>query len=196
MPMVDYLCPVCDLRFEHFLHAPPDEHYCDNEECGGVATRIFSQPGEYRPVNALRFDPIVVWVNNENPDQVSVPGRWNEPVQEGYHAITITDMRAADRMATHMNNVALRDAVNQRAAEKQHWDDITRQRRSDTLARIGSNPRAQAMFRAACAHADKIRNRRYSTTLDPRGHFQALSFDSSNRQSFCDRSTGWKEKKA
>lgn len=197
MPMVDYLCDSCSYRFENFYHSDaPESMSCPAIECEtGRAHRIYSLPGEHRPVNALRFSPIVLWVNNENPDQVSVPGRNNEPVQEGYHAVEITDIRSADKWTAHMNNVALRDAVNQRAMEQTYWDQRARERRADTQAKIGSDPKANALFRAACAFVDQRRAGRYAKPLDPRGHFQALSFDASNRQGYADQDTGWKDRK-
>lgn len=198
MPMVDYLCDSCSYRFENYFHSdPPETQPCPHIECStGISRRIYSLPGEYRPVNARRFSPIVVWVNNENPDQISVPGRSDEPVQEGYHAVEITDMRTADHYTRHMNNVALRDAINQRAAEREFFDARTKERRDATLARIGNNPRMRAMFEKACEYVDRKRDAKYSKPLDPRGHFQVLSFNSSNRQSYSDAETGWRERKA
>jgi hypothetical protein len=197
MPMIDFLCDSCSYRFENFFHSdPPDQMPCPHIECaGGVAKRIYSLPGEYRPTNARRFEPIVIWVNNENPDQISIPGRSDEPVQDGYHAVEITDMRTADKYTRHMNNVALRDAINRRAAEKGYWDEITKERRDTIRARIGDNPKARALFEAVCKFVDQRRNRRYSKPLDPKGHFQVLAFDSSNRQGYADADTGWRERR-
>ena len=197
MPMIDYLCNACGYRFENFYHEAPDTLDCPHSECeGGTARRINSLPGEYRPRSAQRFAPIVVWVNNENPDVVSIPGRSDEPVQAGYHAVEIRTIQEADRCTKHMNNVALRDTINQRAAEKQYWDEVTKERRDGIRARIRGNARAQALFAQVCEYVDKKRDRRYSKTLDPRGHFQALSYDSSNRQGHADEATGWRERKA
>jgi putative FmdB family regulatory protein len=199
MPMVDYLCDSCGYRFENFFHSDaPESQDCPHIECeGGTAKQIHSLPGEHRPINALRFNPIVVWINNDNPDQVSIPGRNDEPVQAGYHAVEIRNISEADRMTRHMNNVTLRDAINQRAAEKQYWEDRTRERRDTIRAQIGGgNAKAAALFKAVCEYTDKKHEGKYNKTLDPRGHFQALSYDSSNRQGHCDESTNWKQRKA
>lgn len=197
MPMVDYLCETCGTRFEHFFHSDiPEAQICESDTCANIAWRVYSMPGEFRPLNASRFDPIVVWVNNENPDIVSVPGRSNEPVQSGYHAVHITDMRMADKMAAHINNISLRDAINQRAMEKEYWNEKTKDRRDSIRARIGGDQRRQALFAKVCEFVDRKRDRRYSKPLDPKGHFQALSFNSSNRQGYSDRDTGWKERRS
>jgi len=193
MPMTDYLCPACGTRFEHFFHQAPDTHPCD---CSATAARIASLPGEARSRNAQLFSPIVVWVNDANPDQVSIPGRADEPVQSGYHAVSITNMSEADRVTKHLNNVSLRETINRRAAEREYWDAVTKERRDSIRAKIGGNPRAQALFKATCEYIDKRRERRYSKTLDPKGHFQALSFDSSNRDGYSDSDTGWRTRKS
>jgi hypothetical protein len=198
MPMIDYLCDACSYRFENFYHSdPPEEQACPHIDCPeGVAKRIHSLPGEYRPTNAQRFDPIVIWVNNDNPDQVSMPGRADEPVQDGYHAVEITNLSQADRWTRHMNNVALREAVNNRAAQKEYFEAMTKERRDNIRAKIGSNPRAKALFEKVCEYTDAKREKKYSKTLDPRGHFQVVAYDSSNRQGYADRETGWREKRS
>lgn len=198
MPMIDYVCAACGYRFENFFHSDaPASQPCPHIDCaGGTAPCIDSLPGEHRPSNSRRFAPIVLWVNNDNPDQISIPGRADEPVDDGYHAVEVRTIQDADRYTRHMNNVALREAINQRAAEKEYWDDITRERRDNIRARIRHNPRAQALFAQVCEYVDKKRDRRYSKPLDPRGHFQALSYDSSNRQGYADSETGWRERRA
>jgi hypothetical protein len=197
MPMIDYLCQSCGTRFEHFFHSnAPPSHRCLDPDCTGTALRIASLPGEYRPRNAQLFSPIVVWVSDSNPDQISIPPRADEPVEPGYHAVSITNMREADQMTKHMNNVSLRETTNRRAAEREYWDAVTRERRDSIRAKIGSNHRAQALFKATCEYIDKRRERRYSKPLDPKGHFQALSFNSSNRDGYSDTDTSWRTKKS
>lgn len=197
MPMIDYLCDSCGYRFENFFHSDaPETQRCPYIDCPeGMAKRIHSLLGEHRPTNARRFKPIVVWVNNENNDVVSVPGRADEPVQAGYHAVEITNMRDADRWTKHINNVSLREAINNQAMEREYFKEMTKERRETIQARIGSDPRMNAWFKAACAYTDARRDKKYSKPLDPRGHFQALSFDSSNRMEYRDADTGWKGKR-
>lgn len=201
MPMIDYQCSQCGYRFEHFYHSdPPNSQICprlleDGRTCASASLRIDSLPGEYRPTNAQRFSPIVIWVNNDNPDQVSFPGRADEPVQAGYHPVEITSIYEADRWTRKINASQVAQTEFHRECQKQYWDDVARQRRDDTRARIGNNPRAQELFRRVQQYVDLKRERKYSKKLDARGHFQALSFDASNRQGYSSVETGWKERK-
>src|SRR4051794_37843051 len=112
MPMVDYLCEACGYRFEHFFHEPPELQACPrggDSTCYGTAKRIVSVPGEYRPTNAKRFDPIVIWQKVDNPDQFSVPGRADEPLDAGYRKIEITNLTQADYWTKRMDSVALKE---------------------------------------------------------------------------------------
>lgn len=197
MPMIDYLCGSCGYRFENFYHSDaPESQHCPHLHCEGTAKKIYSLPGEYRPTNARRFAPIVVWVSNDNPDVVSVPGRPDEPVQTGYHAVELTSIADAERMTRHMDNVALRDAINQRAMEKEFFDERTKERRDAIRARIGNDPRKMALFKAACEYVDRKRDKRYSKTLDPRGHFQVFAYDQSNRMPYADAESGYRDRRS
>ena len=200
--MVDYQCEECGYRWEQFYHSdPPPSERCPhmNEEspCLGYAPRILSLPGEYRPTNAKKFDPIVIWVHNEDASKVSFPGRADEPVEAGYHAVEITNLPQADYWARRINDVERQKGLSERLGEKEYWDERLKQRRADIEARIGSNPRAQALYRAVKAFVDAKRDRKYSreARYDPHGHFQVIAFDSSNRQGHADVRTDWKEKK-
>jgi hypothetical protein len=193
--MTDYLCDACGHRSEAFYHRdPPSELNC--AECeGGTAKKIYSLPGEYRPRNSQGFSPIVIWVNNDNPDQVSFPPRSDEPVQEGYHAVHITNMSQADRWTKKLDKVALDEAYANRECQKHYWDQVTKERRDSITAKIGSNPRARALFKAVQEYVDRKREKKYSGTMDPRSHFQALSYDASNRQGYSDADSGWRNRK-
>jgi len=163
-------------------------------KCGHCRSEIDSYGGETGQ-NAQRFEPIVLWVNNEDPTKVSVPGRADEPVQEGYHAVEIRTLPEADRWTKTLDEIEIGKAQINREHEKQYWDQVTKERREDIRAKIGSNPRAQAMLKKVAAYVDAKRERRYSKTMDPRGHFKVVAYDSSNREGHSDERTGWKEKK-
>lgn len=189
MPVADYQCEACGVRWEEFHWTPPDMQECG---CGGDAARIYSLPGER---TAKRFDPIVVWVSNDDPDRISIPGDPNEPVDEGYHKVEITNLREADRWADRINRIETRKAEGYRDSERQYWDDVARERRADIRARIGSNPRAAALFSAVQKYVDAKRARRYGKPLDARAHFQVISFDSSNRDGYSGPDTDWRTRR-
>jgi hypothetical protein len=95
-----------------------------------------------------------------------------------------------------MNSVALRETSEYREMERDYWDRVAKDRRDTIRAKIGDNPRAKAVFEAVCKFVDQKRERKYSKRLDPKGHFQALSYDSSNRMTYCDQDTGWRERRS
>lgn len=194
--MIDYLCE-CGHRFEMFYHSnAPDEQACNECEEGGIAKRIASMPGEYRPKNARPFEPIVVWVHNEDPNQFSMPGRANEPVQEGYHAVTLNSLQEADHFTRGVNSYELEKGQFMREQQKQYFSDRLKQQRADRDAVIGSNPRMLAMAREIRARIDAKREKKYSKGMDPKAHFQVVAYDSSNREGYRGKDTDWKEKRA
>lgn len=198
MPMVDYRCSACGYRFENFFHSDaPDSQRCPYIECeAGIAVRINSLPGEYRPRNAKPFDPIVVWVNNEDPNQISMPGRADEPVQAGYHAVTLNSLQEADHFTRGVNSYEHEKGQFMREQQKQYFNERLKEQRADRDARMGSNPRMQAMSREVRAYLDAKREKKYAKTMDPKAHFQVISFDSSNREGYRGEETGWKEKRS
>jgi len=197
MPMIDYLCDACSYRFENFFHSdPPASMPCPHIECvEGEAKRIESYPGEYQPRSAKRFDPIVIWVSDTDPNKVSFPGRADEAVEEGYHKVEITNLSQADYWTRRISQHEIHEMEGLREAHKQYWDDRQRERRANIRAKIGSNPRMQALFKEAQAFVDKKREGKYSKPLDPHAHFQVIAYDSSNREGYRDKETGWKEKR-
>ena len=148
-------------------------------------------------LNAQRFEPIVLWVSDTDPDRISVPPRTNLPVDPGYHKIEITNMRQADHWVRKLDRIALRDATDNRAAQKAYFDEVAADRRSSIRAKIRGNAKAEALFAMVTQWIDAKRARRYYGNIgNPNTHFQALSFDSSNRMSWADTDTGWKQRKA
>lgn len=191
MPMFDYQCSQCGVRWEEY-HSGNAAETRDCPECSGSACRVYTYPGER---TAKAFDPIVVWVADDDPNRISVPGDANEPVQYGYHKVEIASLAEADRWANRMNAIETAKVREDRERERMQWDEITRERRADIRARIGSNPRAQALFKAVQEYVDRKRERRYSKSLDARVHFQVTSFDASNREGWSGPETGWKTRR-
>jgi hypothetical protein len=147
--------------------------------------------------NAQRFDSIVVWASNSDPEKFSFPGQSNEPVPQGYHRVEITNLREADRFVSRMNAIERAKMEAARDLNYQALDERTKRRREDTWARIRGNPKAEALFRAAMDWADRRRDEKRSRhrNLDPHFHVNVLSFDSGNRNSYASARTGWKERK-
>jgi hypothetical protein len=195
MPMIDYLCE-CGNRFEMFYHSnPPEEQACNDCEEGGIAKRILSMPGEYRPKNARPFEPIVVWINNEDPNKFSMANT-NEPVQDGYHAVTINNSREADHFTRGVNAYEREKGQFMREQEKQYFDERLKEQRADRAAKIGSNPRMLALSKEIRERIDAKRAKKYTKPMDPKAHFNIIDYDSSNREGYRGEETGWKEKRS
>lgn len=150
-----------------------------------------------REANARRWDPIVVWASNTDPEKFSFPGQADEPCPPEYHRVEITNLREADRFVSRMNAIERRKMETTRDLNYQALNEQIKRRREDTTARIHGNPRAEALFRAARAWADQRREEKRvrHRNLDPRFHIQVLSFDSGNRNSYSGPETGWRERK-
>jgi hypothetical protein len=153
--------------------------------------------GQTRESTARRWDPIIVWASNVEPDKYSFPGQAEESCPDGYHRVEITNLAEADRFVGRMNDIERRKAEELRDLNYQALDEQTRRRRADTLARIAGNPRAEALFRQVKEWRDRRQEakRARHKNLDPRFHIQVLSFDSGNRNSYSGPETGWRERK-
>lgn len=207
MPMIDFVCDSCGTRTEHFFLPSniPDQVDCEfikygseagDEEypCSGTARRIDSLPGEYQPRNAQPFTPITIWVSDTNPNQVSWPGNPNEPVQEGYHKVVLTDFNQADKIVRQLDNVKRLETEFDREMNKQYFDERTKERRDNIRAKIGGNARASALHKAVCEYVDKKRDKKYSKPLNPGSHLQIREFDRSNRMPYAGKETGWRDR--
>ena len=161
-----------------------------------------------RELNARRWDPMVVWASDTEPDKFSFPGQAGEPCPAGYHRIELTNLREADRFVARMNALERRKMEEARELRSTLDDAGIRDRRAEEDARgwamradgskfyIRGNSRAEALQRAAREWADRRRGeRRSSRAIDPQFHINVLSFDSGNRNSYSGPETGWREKK-
>jgi len=195
--MVDYRCSECGHEFENFFHSDaPDMQPCPVTECHGSARRYPSMPGEYRPTNAKRFDPIVIWQSDSDPNKFSFPGRSDEPCDAGYHRIEITDMRSAQKWSKKLNHIYSMEKAMDVERDRAIWSERLRSNRADREAKIRGDARMEAFNRAMIERTDKKRQNRYDhKSPDVNFHIQALEFDQSNRQDWCDKDTGWKARR-
>ena len=75
----------------------------------------FCPHGLVRDASARRFDDIVVWQSNDDPEKYSYPGQSNEPCPDGYHKIVIQNMRQADQFVRQVNDIERRKMEEARA---------------------------------------------------------------------------------
>lgn len=157
----------------------------------------FCPHGSIYEGNARRFDAIVVWASNSDPEKFSFPGQANEAVPEGYHKIEISNLREADQFVSKMNAIERRRMEEMRDMRYALDDAGIRERRRDEDARGTVNARAAALRRRVREWTDRIREHRRAAhpRIDPQFHIDVLSFDSGNRTSYSGSETGWRERK-
>lgn len=195
--MVDYKCDKCGHQSEAFYHSdPPASVQCSELDCEGVAYIYQSVPGEARTTNAQRFDPIVIWQHDTDPNRFSFPGRNNEKCDPGYHAIEIKTMREAQKWQKHINGVYTHQKEWDIERDRMMFADRLKERRADRAAKIAGNPQLEAFNRLMVERQDRKRANRYDHgSQDVHFHIQALEFNQSNRQDWCDKDTGWKSRR-
>lgn len=168
----------------------------------------FCPHGLVRGASARRFDEIVVWQSNDDPDKYSFPGESGESVPDGFHRVVITNLREGDRFVDRFNELETRRLEQERDLRYALDDAGVKDRRAEEDARgyvvradgskfyVRGNGRAEALQRAARLWADKVRERRRAAhRLDPQFHSDVLSFDSGNRNSHSSPETNWRERK-
>lgn len=169
----------------------------------------FCPHGSTHEGNARRFDPIVVWQSNRDPNKFSFPGQSNEACPSDYHRVEITNLRQADQFVSKMNAIERRKLEAERDLRHTLDDAGIKDRRAEEDARgwamradgtkfyIRGNSRAEALRRRVREWADK--NREARRARHPRSeanfHINVLSFDSGNRTSYSGPETGWRERK-
>jgi hypothetical protein len=168
------------------------------KECGAEVT-IGDWPwcphGQIRETNAKNFDAIVVWQSNSDPDKYSFPGQANESVPEGYHPVSITNIRQADQFCNRFNALERTRLETERQMRWAIDDAGIKERRANEDARGTVSTRADAMRRAVREWADRKREAKRTGRIDPRFHNNVLSFDSGHRNSYSGEETRWRERK-
>lgn len=164
--------------------------------------------GMVREVNSKRFDDIVVWQSDSDPDKYSFPGQSAEAVPDGYHKIAIRNLREADQFVTRFNNLEREKAESDLHLRHTLDDAGIKDRRAEEDARgwtmradgskfyVKGNSRAEALRRAVREWADRRREDRRKRTANPNFHINILSYDSGNRNSYSGEETGWRERKS
>lgn len=208
MPMVDYLCAVCGYRFEEWHPGSdiPGSRKCprlvDGTLCDGEGARYLSLPGEWRPVNARRFDPIVIHQAVDDADQFSFPGHSGDPTPAGYRRIEIDSVQAADYWTSRIDRLERAKAAETAVMNQAYFDEKTQARRERVdgeMRRTGldGSGRARWLRDKAREFVDRRTVEKRQTQTGRGGfHIQVMAYDSSNRQPYADVRTGWKESKA
>ena len=169
------------------------------KECGAevvIGDWPWCPHGLIREANAKRFDDIVVWQSDSDPDKYSFPGQAGESVPDGYHKIVISNLRQSDQFVSRFNDLERQRLQSERDMRWAIDDAGIRERRAAEDARGAVSTRADAMRRAVREWADRRRDARRRSKIDPQFHNNALSFDSGHRNSYSGEETGWRERKS
>lgn len=207
MPMVDYVCSLCEYRFEQFFFQPPDSLPCchklaDGSSCTGTAPRYFSHPGEIQPHNAQRFSPILIHQSLTDPNQFSFPGSSSDPCPSGYRPIAITNIREAEKWTKRINQLESSRAAELRDMNREYFEERTLIRRQEVDAKMrqtGLDSSGRARFLRDMAR--RVADLRHAKNFGPKAmnanfHINALEFDSSNRNSYSGPETNWRQRKS
>lgn len=206
MPMVDYQCPKCDYRFEEFHHEPPVAVPCprmvgDAETCGELSPRRNSFPGEYRPTNAQRFPPIVLYerengefyFDSESPEPNAKRIEITNSREGDYWTKRINDRELEKTQANIHNNKLffeerskdLREQIDKNMKCYVTKDEHGRER----IVRDTENSgRARWLRDMAQRFRDKKHEEKYDRAMrcNPNFHINVLSFDQQNRMPYWD----------
>lgn len=160
-----------------------------------------SGPGSHQSVfqrDSLNF-PAIVLFKDLSTGEVYPAAHTSESTPHLHERIEIRDMRTADFYIRQINSREREKAVDRREMNRLYFEERTKERREkvDSLLASGKlSNRARWLAEKARAYANAKHEKRFSKPLDPHAHFQALSFDSSNRMPYSSPETGWKDRKA
>jgi hypothetical protein len=203
-----YRCTSCGGEQEEYRtnpHALPQAKVCGClregakgaiEKCTAPAYRRASYPGEFVALNARRFEELVIYQSTSDPNKFSFPGRNNEPTDQGYRRIEITNMHEYNHWVKRINNIEISKMRDHREMHKYYWNARRKAMRDHINARIRHSPMLVSLSRLVRRISDRKTDARYGKPLDAHFHSQLLEFDQGHIQSWCDLDTGWKERRA
>jgi hypothetical protein len=212
-----YRCTVCGGEHEEYRQNPRELPYAkvcgciqvldrDDEsdgsldKCTGVALRRTTYPGEGVPLNARRFERMVLFRYVGEPprgiEKYYVPGRNHEPTESNYERIEITDIAHYNRVVKEVNSHEVRKMSDHRSMHEEYWKARRRAMRDHVDARIRHNPTLVSLARIIRKISDAKSARRYGKPLDSRFHGQLIEFNQGSIQDFCAEDTKWRATRA
>lgn len=170
-------------------------------KCGGeliIGSYPFCKgnPSDHETVRTRVAQSIQGTVYFENAKgEISFPTNAKAPIPAGYVKKELTTLQAADRFMREQNVRERIRAEEATSHERRYWKEVYRQgaqHLEDRLKR-GLFTGDRAVYAEDAIR--KMRNYEGKKTQDPGFYIEPLAYDSSNRESYCDESTGWKERK-
>ncbi len=211
-----YRCLDCGGEHEEYRTSPRDLPYAkvcgcltetkledgSIEKCTAVALRRTTYPGEGVPLNARRFEPLVIYerANSENlgvsQNRFWFPGRNNEPTEPGMKRIEITSIQQYNQVVKRINQYETQKGRDHREMHRMYWGARRKAMRENVDARIRPEPLYKMLARMVRARSDQKTDKRYGKAMDAHFHAQLIEFDQGKIQDFCAEDTGWKSRRA
>jgi hypothetical protein len=191
MPIADFICEKCELRFEHFYHREvPESLPCEDDGCDGTAPRIFSMPGEWQPRAAQSVDPTVI---ARGPNgEIRFLGRADAPIPEGFMRVELRNMAEKDAFEREVNRTEY--ARHQRMTEGRQmaFGEIQRRNRAELRTRMES---MSTFGRDLARLAMDRTNNKPVGRFDAGFHIDSSHNNASNREGERSERTGWRTRK-
>ena len=172
--------------------------------CTAPALRRVTLPGEGVPLNARRFEPLVIYERaNYTVDQLArglnryyIPGRNNEPTEPGMKRIELTDIHSYNRVQKEISGWETNLMTARRETHREYFQEQRKKVRDDVNARFSQSSRYLGLRQLMRARSDRKSAERYGKALNANFHAQLIEFDQGNMQDYCDYDTGWKSRRA
>jgi hypothetical protein len=172
--------------------------------CTAPAIRRVTLPGEGVPLNARRFEPLVIYERaNYTVDQLArglnryyIPGRNNEPTEPGMKRIELTDIHSYNRVQKEISGWETNLMSARRETHREYFAEQRRKVRDGVNVRFSQSSRYLGLRQLMRARSDRKSAERYGKTLNANFHAQLLEFNQGNMQDWCAEDTGWKSRRA
>jgi len=191
--MADFVCGTCGAEAEYFFHHIPDSVLCEQNGCAGTCERRFSLPGEWRPTNAARFEPIVI---HRSPNgKLRFPGSVDAIPPRGFEKVELRTIQEADKFVAGMN-AREQARINEHFYRKEealgHQLKKNRDELKSELRRRGLPGYIAELGRR---YTEQKRTAMSSQSRSANCHFEVFAFDRSNREPHSDVRTGWQDRR-
>lgn len=141
---------------------------------------------------AAAFKPTVVFVNSKG--EYRFPPSSNSRPPAGFQRKELTTLREADSFIREVNMRERLKAEENAYNEKRFWSKV-HSGNAEQLKERAKGFQTEEIRRYAERAIEKLRNYQGPRVADPNFYIEPIAYDSSNRESYCNQETGWRERK-
>lgn len=142
--------------------------------------------------DAQLIDTIVVF--KDATGHIRVPGANDAATPKGFHRVELRTLGEARAIASHLDREAREEWTVSKSRERQHFDAVSRQNRSELFSRI-STPFGRDFLRTAIAATEARRSKKYDGGYESGSYFDVTENDRGSREEYRDIRTGWRDKR-